>query len=122
MKHLKRFNESNIEKYILISYNPEKTAIIIDSNNQIVDSIDFLFEMGEYSEEAKEKFKKYNISGRTIGSNKDHYMVGNEEDITEEDALQDYLDKKKIRKDVDDFLTPEKEEELINLFRKRNKK
>lgn len=115
MKHLKRFNESNIEKYILISYNkivdryPEKTAIIIDSNNQIVDSIDFLFEMGEYSEEAKEKFKKYNISGRKIGSNKDHYMVGNEEDITKEDALQDYLDKEKIRK-------------LINLFRKRNKK
>ena len=65
MKHLKRFNESNDTKYVLVVYDktvdgyPEKTAIIV-GNDEIVDSIDFLFDKrGEYSEETKEKMSKY---------------------------------------------------------------
>lgn len=125
MKYLKRFNESNDNKYILISYNkivnryPESTGIIIDSNNNIVDNIDLLFTMGEYSEEAKSKFEKYDISGKTIGPDKDHYFVSNDNDISKEEALKKYMSQVDISKRADKFLTPEKQDELINLFKKK---
>ena len=54
-------------KHILVTYNKfvnsykEYTAIIVDSNNNIVDSIDLLFDKGEYSKESIDKMSKYSI-------------------------------------------------------------
>jgi len=127
MKHLKTFNQLNESmdtKYVLVTYDktvdgyPEKTAIIVN-NDKIIDSIDLLFNRGEYSEEAKNKMSKYNISGKTVADEeKDLYMVGGI-DITQEEALKLYLNEIETVKRINKFLTPEKEEELINLFKKR---
>lgn len=129
MKYLKRFNESTSSRYVLVTYNkfidgyPETTAIIVDSNNNIVDHIDFVFgKDGEYSPEAKDKMNQYNISGKSIGDSKDLYMVNNSEKIDPEEVLHNYVEEVKTTKSVDKFLTPEKQKSLINLFRKRRKR
>ena len=122
MKYLKRFNENNTDKYIMIMYNkmidgyPEKTAIIVDSMNNIVDNIDLLFTEGEYSDEALSKMQQYNIAGKTVANGKDLYMY----DITDQtEALDKYIDEVETTQKINKFLTPEKQAELIDLFKKK---
>jgi len=112
-------------KHILVAYSKfvnsykEYTAIIVDSNNNIVDSIDLLFDKGEYSKESIDKMSKYSIKGITIDENKDLYMFDNSENISHEEALTLYMDSIETLKRVEEFLTPEKEQELLDLFKNR---
>ena len=122
MKYLKRFNENNTDKYIMIMYNkmidgyPEKTAIIVDSMNNIVDNIDLVFTKGEYSEDTQSKMKQYNIAGKTVANGKDLYMY----DVTDQtEALDKYIDEVETTQKINKFLTPEKQAELIDLFKKK---
>lgn len=120
---------------IIVDGWPEKTACIIDKDNKIIDTIEFLFDQksGEYSKEAVEKMKKHGIGGAVFGNKQDHHFVGKtpqsekdlmamrkEKNMTPEEAVAEFTDDspEHHQKMIDRFLSPERAEELKKLFKK----
>ncbi len=110
-------------KYFLLSWKitiagyPEYTGCIVDENNKIVDTIDFLFTSGSYSKEMLEKQEKYELSMASFGPDQDHF-TGLGLDITAGQAIEEYLQERAQEKRITEFLTPEKTQEILNSFKK----
>jgi hypothetical protein len=113
-------------KYIFISWHkivdgyPESTGCVVNSDtNEIVSIIDRIFHVttGEFSDEMLKSKEKYNLNLATLGENKDYFFASGT-DITPEEAVEDYLEKLKVEKEISDFLTDDVVDELLKLFKK----
>jgi len=107
-------------KYYLISTSIEelnRKGWIFDENNKRVRSIPKLFGYGgNYSFFARQLFEQYKITGEVMGDKQDHFLC---KDKTCKGALAEHLNRLQIRKEINEFLTPEVEEKLLALFTKK---
>ncbi len=106
---------------------PESTGCVIDENFSVVDTIDMIFEKGEFSPETIEKKIKYKIKGTTFGKTQDYWHVRNTNDygkitkvLTPEEACQIHKEECEMLDNISNFLTPEKGQELLNLLKPKN--
>lgn len=98
----------------------EYTGCILDHNNNIVETINRLFDSsGEYSKSVNDLVVKYNINLSTIGNNKGLFMVSGNS-LTAEKAVEKYKEDMDTQKRINDFLTPEMSENLIKLFKSKD--
>lgn len=113
----KIFLESNNYKLITWSNNHNTTGCIIDSDNNIITEIDNIYDkFGNLSD----KITEFNIKGKLLGADKDMYMLNSDDINSSDDAIEKYKLEIDDLEDIEDYITPEREHELVNLFRNKN--
>jgi hypothetical protein len=100
---------------------PESTGCVIDGHDQIVKTVDSVFDAktGEFSDEMSSAVTEYGISTEMFGDNQGFFSVSLL-DVTPDEAVEKYKDDRKQVKRIRDYMTSEREAELIALFNKKN--